>query len=194
MAETPRPSWLKRQLHTLKNETQRGRDHERPTTAQFGSPDLPERSSSTPPDVLQGPRGHSGISAVGPSTLSLLAPGHLTALSRESAAGVVETALAGSVSPALTSTHAQIEPRLTHNIKVAAKGILWALSTAAKDLPIPGAKAIFDSIRKIIDVVEVSGLIFKSKHDGNILVGRPSKPRRISGPCETVPGAYEHCL
>ncbi|KAF9459975.1 hypothetical protein BDZ94DRAFT_1238841 [Collybia nuda] len=156
MAETTRPSWLKHQLRKLKDKTLRGRSHERPTTAQFGRPDLPDRPSSIAQEVLREFSGHSGVSAIGPPTLPLSTPGHLTALSHESAAGMAETALAGSVSPALATTHAQIEPRLTRDFKVIAKGTLWALSSAAEGLPIPGAKAIFDSIRKIIDVVEVA--------------------------------------
>ncbi|KAF9456420.1 hypothetical protein BDZ94DRAFT_1241543 [Collybia nuda] len=81
------------------------------------------------------------------------------ALSHESTravAGVVEMASSESVSSAPTSTHGHIESRLSHNFKVAAKGALWTLGKAAEGLPIPGAKAIFTSIYKIIDVVEVA--------------------------------------
>ncbi|KAF9456301.1 hypothetical protein BDZ94DRAFT_417130 [Collybia nuda] len=156
MTETPRPSWFKRQLYKIKDKTLRGRSHERPTAAHFGSPDLSERSSSTPPDMLRGFGQRSGVSAIVPPTLSLLAPGHLTALSRESVVDVAETALAESVSRAPTSTHTQTESRLAHNVKLAAKVALEALSAATEGLPIPGAKAIVDSIRKIIDIVEVT--------------------------------------
>lgn len=48
------------------------------------------------------------------------------------------------------------------NIKIAAKGALWVLSSAAEGVPIPGAKAIFDVISKVIEAIEVSGVILFS--------------------------------
>ncbi|KAF9458539.1 hypothetical protein BDZ94DRAFT_83542 [Collybia nuda] len=158
MAEIPRSSWLKRQLHKLKDKTSRGRSRERTTAAQLRRPDLPERPSPTAPDVLQESSERPGVPAVVTPTPPLLAPGHPTGLSRSSIEGVAAmagAASAGSVSTAPTSTHSQTESRLAHNVRLTAKGTLWALSIAAEGLPIPGGKAIFNSIRKIIDIVDV---------------------------------------
>ncbi|KAF9455756.1 hypothetical protein BDZ94DRAFT_584739 [Collybia nuda] len=147
MAETPRPSWFKRQLHKLKDKTLRGRSHERPTTTQFGRPDLPHCPSPTAREVLLEFSGHPGISEIPRAWRKQLWRDWFLQL------------------PHLL-THTQTESRLAHNVKLAAKGTLWALSTAAKDLPIPGAKAIFDSIRKIIDVVEQTKKDFRALRHG----------------------------
>lgn len=63
-----------------------------------------------------------------------------------------------SVTPPPTAvTHELTKSLLAQNIKGAVKGTLWALSSAAEGIPIPGAKAIFDAIIKVIEVIEVSG-------------------------------------
>lgn len=69
------------------------------------------------------------------------------------AAGALSVAL---VAPVSTSSRGPTEPSsAAQTTKVLVKGTLGLLSNAADGIPIPGIKGIFETIIKVIGVIEV---------------------------------------
>lgn len=129
--------------------------------------DPTDRSSSTPPNALQESIPQSGAPAPVQSTQTLPMTGepiiHQSGKSTESVAESGAPTTVSTQAPTVAS-HGPTKPSLlAQNINIAAKGTLWALSTAAEGLPIPGAKGIFDAILKVLEVVEVSDVILSGQ-------------------------------
>lgn len=185
MDTKPREPMRKRVLHKFskpfKSLTRsRGQSVERSATGQAqGSGslvDLPDRPSSTPPDIPQesGQIGEALVSTLLVPALSAIRPPSkaidpTTDLSGESHAsqathlavtGVPSTASA-LVTPA--SAHGLADPSsAAQTTKVVVKGALGLLSSAADGIPIPGVKAIFEAIIKVIGIIEVGSIILFS--------------------------------
>lgn len=85
--------------------------------------------------------------------LSIIPSGFLD-LSRELSAGTVSAVHA----PVSTHGHTEASPAL-QIVKNIVKGALGVLSSAAEGIPVPGVKGIFDTVSKVIGIVEVSSFI-----------------------------------
>lgn len=190
MDTKPRESMRKRVLHKFSKPFKplirsRGQESvERLATEQAqGSGsliDLPDRPSSPPLGVPQesGQTGEEFISMLSVPALGAIRPSSnaidpRTDLSVEPSASRVKPSAVTGVPPTAsgpatpTSARGLAEPSsLAQTTKVIVKGALGLLSSAADGISIPGAKAIFDTIIKVIGVIEVRNVMSLSAKMG----------------------------
>lgn len=181
MDNKPRESRRKRVLKKLSRPFKslirsRGQSVERSAIgqAQEGSAslvDLPDRRSSPPPGLPKetGQIGEALVLTLSVPALSairppLVATDPITDLSVEpltsqtTPLAVTEPSSAASAPLSLTSRGLAEPSSAARVTKVIVKGALGILSSAADGIPIPGVKAIFDTIIKVIGVIEVRNM------------------------------------
>lgn len=182
MNTKPRESRRKRVLNKLSRPFKslirsRSQSVERAATGQaqgsgsvVGLPDCP---SSTPPELPKesGQIGEALVLTLSVPELSAIRPPSVaidptTDLSSEpstsqatpSAATEPSSAVSAPLTPAFS--HGLVEPSsAAQTVKVVVKGALGILSSAADGIPIPGVKAIFDTIIKVIGIIEVRNVL-----------------------------------
>lgn len=156
MADEPRKSWSKRFVREFSKRVEplkRGSKQ-----SQVGPFDRP---SSAPPNIPEGSGQQLGASVVLQTAQSpLISEGSTFHHSGESLAGMGNTTTSTGATLAPNSTRGPIgSSSAAQTTKFVFKGALGLLSSAADGIPIPGVKGIFETIIKVIGVVEVSDTV-----------------------------------
>jgi hypothetical protein len=183
MDTKPRKSFRKQMLHTIAKpfkSKSRGQSQERPIPGQHQDTlgvNQPDRAASAPPDISQELTEQVHVVAMtsadlsqsaqsltlGDSTIDPLlntTPSVQTATTVQSSEPSV-----ASVTPAPISNVGKMKVSMPSSSKPSAamqtakfvgKSLLGLLSSAAEGIPVPGVKGIFDTILKVVNIVEVS--------------------------------------
>jgi hypothetical protein len=167
----------KRMLSKLTKPFKSKSHKQRPIAGQHGDSlgvDQPDRSVSAPPDIPQdsAEQVHISmptISVVAQSTESLIldpinSPSDAPPSGQTFSTAQIGEDLAATVTPApiltVRTTEVAMLPSLKpspamQTAKFVGKGLLGLLSSATEGVPVPGVKGIFDTILKVINVIEV---------------------------------------